>query len=186
MRGAGHPIGQGPEDEIWQAFQIPDRAAILERDRLGMLELPKEIQDQMPKSPSPAEEVIREARTYLIRTSTEQRELCVGNTMARQGVETAIGRLHPVMAVRIARVIEQVATRESLRAYFLHSARPRLVLADSPINSTRRTRMGSPSTSVASADLAPKPHVGSKRLLLAMAYTVSTVPVIALSGITTS
>jgi hypothetical protein len=113
----------GPEDEIWQTFQIPDRAAILERDRLGMLELPKEIQDQMPKSPSPAEEIIREARAYLIRTSTEQRELCVGNTMARQGVETAIGRLHPVMAVRIARAIEQ-ARDEGISACVFSAFRP--------------------------------------------------------------
>jgi hypothetical protein len=112
-----------PEDEFWKSFQIPDRAAILERDRLGMLELPKEIQDQMPKSPLPAEEVIREARAYLIRTSTEQRELCVGNTMARQGVEIAIGRLHPVMAVRIARAIEQ-ARNEGISACVFSAFRP--------------------------------------------------------------
>ena len=112
-----------PEDEIPQALQIPDRAAILERDRLGMLELPKEIQDLMPKSPSPAQEIVNEARTYLIRTSTEQRERCVGDTMARQGVEVAIGRLHPVMAIRIARSIQQ-ARSEGIPACVFSAFRP--------------------------------------------------------------
>ncbi len=113
----------GPADLIPQSLQVPDRAAILERDRLGMLELPQEIQDLMPKSPSPAQEIVNEARTYLIRTSTQQRERCVGDTMARQGVEVAIGRLHPVMAIRIARSIQQ-ARSEGIPACVFSAFRP--------------------------------------------------------------
>src|SRR6266536_4825457 len=113
----------GPADLIPQSLQAPDRAAILERDRLGMLELPQEIQDLMPKSPSPAQEIVNEARTYLIRTSIEQRERCVGDTMARQGVEVAIGRLHPVIAIRIARSIQQ-ARSEGIPACVFSAFRP--------------------------------------------------------------
>jgi hypothetical protein len=112
-----------PADQIPQPLQAADRAAILERDRLGMLELPKEIQDLLPKSPPPAEELVNEARTYLIRTSTQQRERCVGDTMARQGVEVAIGRLHPVMTVRIARSIQQ-ARNEGIPACVFSAFRP--------------------------------------------------------------
>src|SRR6266516_3410438 len=36
----------GPEDEIPQPLQLPDRATILERDRLCMYELPKQIKKQ--------------------------------------------------------------------------------------------------------------------------------------------
>jgi len=113
----------GPADQIQQPVQVPDRTTILEDERLGLLELPKEIQEQMPKNPSPAQEVVNEARAYLIRTSTEQREQCVGNTMARQGVEVAIGRLHPVMAVRIARSIQQ-ARNEGIPACVFSAFRP--------------------------------------------------------------
>ncbi len=113
----------GPEDEIPQPLQLPDRATILERDRLGMLELPKEIQKQIPQNPLPAQEVVNEARAYLIRTSTQQRARCVGDTMARQGVEVAIGRLHPVMAVRIARSIQQ-ARNEGIPACVFSAFRP--------------------------------------------------------------
>jgi hypothetical protein len=88
-----------------------------------MLELPQEIQELMPKSPPPAQKVINEARAYLIRTSTEQRERCVADTMARQGVEVAIGRLHPVMAVRVARSIEQ-ARNEGIPACVYSAFRP--------------------------------------------------------------
>src|SRR6266536_2516691 len=122
-RGPATYSEPSPADQRPQALQIPDRAAILERDRLGMLELPKEIQDLMPKSPSPAQEIVNEARTYLIRTSTEQRERCVGDTMARQGVEIAIGRLHPVMAIRIARSIQQ-ARNEGIPACVFSAFRP--------------------------------------------------------------
>src|SRR6266516_3106732 len=125
-RAGGEPAtyaALGPADLIPQSLQVPDRAAILERDRLGMLELPKEIQDLMPKSPSPAQEIVNEARTYLIRTSTQQRERCVGDTMARQGVEVAIGRLHPVMAIRIARSIQQ-ARSEGIPACVFSAFRP--------------------------------------------------------------
>jgi hypothetical protein len=88
-----------------------------------MLELPKEIQGLMPKNPPPAQGVVNEARTYLIRTSIEQRERCVGDTMARQGVEVAIGRLHPVMAIRIARSIQQ-ARSEGIPACVFSAFRP--------------------------------------------------------------
>ena len=66
--GAATYSAPSPIDQMPQPVQIPDRAAILERDRLGMLELPQEIQDLMPKSPSPAQEAVNEARAYLIRT----------------------------------------------------------------------------------------------------------------------
>jgi hypothetical protein len=122
-RGPATYAALGPADQIPQPLQVPDRATILERDRLGMLELPKEIQDLMPKNPPPAQEVVNEARAYLIRTSTEQRERCVGDTMARQGVEVAIGRLHPVMAIRIARSIQQ-ARNEGIPACVFSAFRP--------------------------------------------------------------
>jgi hypothetical protein len=125
-RTEGEPVTHSessPADQIPQPLQAADRAAILERDRLGMLELPQEIQDLMPKSPPPAQEAISEARAYLIRTSTEQRERCVADTMARQGVEVAIGRLHPVMAVRVARSIEQ-ARNEGIPACVYSAFRP--------------------------------------------------------------
>jgi hypothetical protein len=125
-RTEGEPVRYpepSPANQIPQPLHAADRAAILERDRLGMLELPKEIQDLIPKSPPPAQEVIREARAYLIRTSTEQRERCVADTMARQGVEVAIGRLHPVMAVRVARSIEQ-ARNEGIPACVYSAFRP--------------------------------------------------------------
>jgi len=112
-----------PADQIPQPIQPANRAAILERDRLGMLELPKELQELMPKSQPPAQEVVNEARAYLVRTSTAQRERCVGDTMARQGVEVAIGRLHPVMAVRVARSIEQ-ARNEGIPACVYSAFRP--------------------------------------------------------------
>jgi hypothetical protein len=125
-RTEGEPVRYpepSPADQIPQPVQAADRAAILERDRLGMLELPQEIQDLMPKSPPPIQEVINEARAYLIRTSTEQRERCVADTMARQGVEVAIGRLHPVMAVRVARSIEQ-ARNEGIPSCVYSAFRP--------------------------------------------------------------
>jgi hypothetical protein len=121
--GAATYSAPSPIDQMPQPVQIPDRAAILERDGLGMLELPKEIQDLMPKNPPPAQEVVNEARAYLIRTSTEQRERCVGDTMARQGVEVAIGRLHPVMAIRIARSVQQ-ARNEGIPACVYSAFRP--------------------------------------------------------------
>src|SRR6266568_2600108 len=121
--GAATYSAPSPIDQMPQPVQIPDRAAILKRDGLGMLELPKEIQDLMPKNPPPAQEVVNEARAYLIRTSTEQRERCVGDTMARQGVDIAIGRLHPVMAIRIARSIQQ-ARSEGIPACVFSAFRP--------------------------------------------------------------
>jgi hypothetical protein len=122
-RTQGGPVTYSEPSPAIPQLQAADRAAILERDRLGMLELPKEIQDLMPKSPPPAQGVINEARGYLIRTSTEQRERCVADTMARQGVEVAIGRLHPVMAVRVARSIEQ-ARNEGIPACVYSAFRP--------------------------------------------------------------
>jgi hypothetical protein len=80
-------------------------------------------QDQIPRNPLPAQEVVNEARAYLIRISTKQRARCVGDTMARQGVEVAIGRLHPVMAVRIARSIQQ-ARNEGIPACVFSAFRP--------------------------------------------------------------
>jgi hypothetical protein len=112
-----------PADQIPQPIQPSDRAAILERGRLGMHELPKELQELMPNNPPPAQEVVNEARAYLVRTSFEQRERCVGDTMARQGVEVAIGRLHPVMAVRVARSIDQ-ARNEGIPACVYSAFRP--------------------------------------------------------------
>jgi len=61
----------GPADQIPQPVQIPDYAPILEGDRFGMVELPKGIQDQMPKDLSPAQEVVNEARAYRNRTSRD-------------------------------------------------------------------------------------------------------------------
>jgi hypothetical protein len=122
-RTQGGPVTYSEPSPAIPQLQAADRAAILERDRLGMLELPQEIQELMPKSPPPAQEVINEARAYLIRTSTEQRERCVAYTMARQGVEVAIGRLHPVMAVRVARSIEQ-ARNEGIPACVYSAFRP--------------------------------------------------------------
>ena len=122
-RTQGGPVTYSEPSPAIPQLQAADRAAILERDRLGMLELPQEIQALMPKSPPPAQEVINEARAYLIRTSTEQRERCVADTMARQGVEVAIGRLHPVMAVRVARSIEQ-ARNEGIPACVYSAFRP--------------------------------------------------------------
>src|SRR5262249_8535488 len=122
-RTQGGPVPYSEPSPAIPQLQAADRAAIIERDRLGMLELRKEIQDLMPKSPLPAQGVINEARAYLIRTSTEQRERCVADTMARQGVEVAIGRLHPVMAVRVARSIEQ-ARNEGIPACVYSAFRP--------------------------------------------------------------
>jgi hypothetical protein len=125
-RTEGEPVRYpepNPANQIPQPLQPSDRAAILERDRLGMHELPKELQELMPNNPSPAQEVVNEARAYLVRTSFEQRERCVGDTMARQGVEVAIGRLHPVMAVRVARSIDQ-ARNEGIPACVYSAFRP--------------------------------------------------------------
>jgi hypothetical protein len=122
-RTEGEPATYSEPSPAIPQLQAADRAAILERDRSGMLELPREIQELMPISPPPAQEVINEARAYLIRTSTEQRERCVADTMARQGVEVAIGRLHPVMAVRVARSIEQ-ARNEGIPACVYSAFRP--------------------------------------------------------------
>src|SRR5262245_21934925 len=122
-RTQGGPVPYSEPSPAIPRLQAADRAAILERDRLGMLELPQQIQELMPKNPPPAQEVINEARAYLIRTSTEQRERCVADTMARQGVEVAIGRLHPVMAVRVARSIEQ-ARNEGIPACVYSAFRP--------------------------------------------------------------
>src|SRR5262249_23072152 len=122
-RTQGGPVPYSEPSPAIPQLQTADRAAILERDRLGMLELPQDIQDLMPKSPPPAQEVVNEARAYLIRTSTEQRERCVADTMARQGVEVAIGRLHPVMAGRVARSIEQ-ARSEGIPACVYSAFRP--------------------------------------------------------------
>src|SRR5262245_10708559 len=122
-RTQGGPVPYSEPSPAIPQLQAADRAAILERDRLGMLELPQEIQELMPTSPPPAREGIKEARAYLIRTSTEQWERCVADTMARQGVEVAIGRLHPVMAVRVARSIEQ-ARNEGIPACVYSAFRP--------------------------------------------------------------
>jgi hypothetical protein len=145
-RTKGEPVTHSEPSPAIPQHQAENSAAILDRDRLGMLELPQEIQNLMPKSPPPAQEVINEARAYLIRTSTEQWERCVADAMARQGVEVAIGRLHPVMAVRVARSIEQ-ARNEGIPAC-VYSARKRdhlhedeslAITPTTPINaSTRR------------------------------------------------
>ncbi len=110
-------------DQNPEPLQVPDRATNLERHSLGVIELPQEIQNLMPKNLSPAQEIVNEARAYLIRTSTQQQEQCVGDTMARQGVEVAIGRLHPIMAVRVARSIQR-ARSEGIPACVFSAFRP--------------------------------------------------------------
>jgi hypothetical protein len=68
--------------------------------------LPKELDEQIPREVLVEQQVIA-ARRYLVRVA------CPSNTMNRQGDGLAIGRLHPVFAVRLAACIQQ-ARREGL------------------------------------------------------------------------
>jgi hypothetical protein len=68
--------------------------------------LPKELDEQIPREVL-VEQEVDAARRYLVRVA------CPGNTMNRQGEDLAIGRLHPVFAVRLAAGIQQ-ARREGL------------------------------------------------------------------------
>jgi len=53
-------------------------------------------------------EALDDARTFLIRTAT------IGGTMARQGPDVALGRLHPVMAVRMASALGEARQQPGL------------------------------------------------------------------------
>jgi hypothetical protein len=68
--------------------------------------LPKELDEQIPKDMLVRQQVDA-ARRYLIRIA------CAGRTMSRQGGDLAVGRLHPIFAVRLAAAIKQ-ARREGL------------------------------------------------------------------------
>jgi hypothetical protein len=68
--------------------------------------LPQDLDEQIPKEVLVKQQVDA-ARKFLVRIA------CSGSTMSRQGEDTAIGRLHPVFAVRLAAAVRQ-ARREGL------------------------------------------------------------------------
>lgn len=79
--------------------------------------LPEELDEQVPKEVLVKQQV-DVARRYLVRIA------CPGNTMSRQGEDVAIGRLHPVFAVRLAAAIKQARREGSPGACPFSTYRP--------------------------------------------------------------
>jgi hypothetical protein len=79
--------------------------------------LPGELDKQVPEDVLVTQQVDA-ARRYLVRVA------CPGNTMSRQGEDVAVGRLHPVFAVRLAAAIKQARREGSPGACPFSTYRP--------------------------------------------------------------
>lgn len=83
----------------------------------GPASIPADVAALIPDDAAPPEQAVADARRYLIATAHP------GGTMTRQGPAVAIGLLHPVFAVRLARAVRQ-ARQEGLAAGLLSAYRP--------------------------------------------------------------
>ncbi len=85
--------------------------------RLASLPPPAGVTAEIPDDPVPLEREIADARRYLVATAHP------GGTMSRQGPSVAIGLIHPVFAVRLARAI-RAARSEGVPAGLMSAYRP--------------------------------------------------------------
>lgn len=115
----GRPAWNGVKVPFFGALET-DKTA---REALSLPNLRIPPLAALPQEPLPAASLIgseavdkvREARAYLVRTAT------AGGTMVRQGVETAVERLHPVLAERLAQAIK-LAREAGLKEAGVYSA----------------------------------------------------------------
>ncbi len=102
----------------WRDAMIPARVEDQVRIVPEVPPLPPELETAIPAEAQPSATLEAEARQYLASTA------CPGDTMTRQGPELAIGRLHPVLAVRLMRAISEVRAGELPEACIFSAYRP--------------------------------------------------------------
>ena len=98
----------------WEGVDVP----FLDLATLPDLRLPGQPAAVSAPPAASQEREVAEARAYLVATATP------GATMARQGPEVALGRLHPALAVRLAEAIRAARANGLSRAGVFSAYRP--------------------------------------------------------------